>query len=200
MLTRALGLRSTHGVVAAVALLASAAGWVPHAFAQSVENGRLAFQSNRDHQPFCCQIATMNRDGSDVRPLLRNFEDSWDPAWSPDGSRIAFSSLRGHFDLFTAGADGRNIERVTKSQKARDSSPAWSPTTNELAFVSTIDGNFDIFRAGVDGTDVVNLTRSADANDCGCFEPFSVFAQPAFSPDGRRIAFTSDLADPGGNL
>jgi Tol biopolymer transport system component len=207
MFTLVLRLRFRAGVVAVVVLLALLAGPVSHALAQGVQNGRIAFQSNRDHQPFCCQIVTMNADGSDIRPLLRNFEDSWDPAWSPDGSRIAFASLRGHFDLFTAGADGRNVQRLTKSQKARDSSPAWSPMTNlaspmtnELAFVSTIDGNFDIFRIGADGTNVVNLTRSADANDCGCFDPFLVFAQPAFSPDGRLIAFSSDLADPGGNL
>ena len=186
--------------VSALVLLAALAVAARVASAQDVENGRIAFQSNRGPQPFCCRIVTMNADGSDIRPLLRNFEDSWDPAWSPDGSRIAFASLRGHFDLFTAGADGRNVRRLTKDQKTRDSSPAWSPTGGELAFVSTIDGNFDIFRMDADGTDVVNLTQSPDANDCGCFEPFFVFAQPAFSPDGGEIAFSSDLADPGGNL
>jgi len=180
----------------ALALPVVLGGVVPGASAQVVENGRIAFQSNRGPQPFCCRIVTMNADGSDIRRLLRNFEDSWDPAWSPDGSRIAFASLRGHFDLFTAGADGRNVQRLTKDQKTRDSSAAWSPTGDELAFVSTIDGSFDIFRMDADGTNVVNLTQSPDANDCGCFEPFFVFAQPAFSHDGGEIAFSSDLADP----
>jgi Tol biopolymer transport system component len=200
MLSLAPRKRSALVFLPALALLAVLGGPAPGASAQVVENGRIAFQSNRGPQPFCCRIVTMNADGSDIRPLLRNFEDSWDPAWSPDGSRIAFASLRGHFDLFTAGADGRNVQRLTKDQKTRDSSPAWSPTGDELAFVSTIDGNFDIFRMDADGTNVVNLTHSPDANDCGCFEPFFVFAQPAFSPDGGEIAFSSDLADPDGNL
>ena len=200
MLSLARRMRAALVLLPAVALLTAVGGPVPGVSAQVVENGRIAFQSDRGPQPFCCRIVTMNADGSDIRPLLRNFEDSWDPAWSPDGSRIAFASLRGHFDLFTAGADGRNVQRLTKDQKTRDSSPAWSPTRNELVFVSTIEGNFDIFRMNADGTNVVNLTQSPGANDCGCFEPFSVFAQPAFSPDGDKIAFTSDLADPGGNL
>jgi Tol biopolymer transport system component len=200
MLSLASGTRSLLVLLSGSALLAVLGGPVSDAAAQAVGNGRIAFQSNRGPQPFCCRIVTMNPDGSDIRPLLRNFEDSWDPAWSPDGSRIAFASLRGHFDLFTARADGSDVQRLTKDQKTRDSSPVWSPTGDELAFVSTIDGNFDIFRMDADGTNTVNLTQSPDANDCGCFAPFFVFAQPAFSPDGNQIAFSSDLADPGGNL
>jgi Tol biopolymer transport system component len=200
MLSLARRTRSVLRLVPGLALLVVLSGPVAGAAAQTVENGRIAFQSNRGSQPFCCRVVTMNPDGSDIRLLLRNFEDSWDPAWSPDGTRIAFSSLRGHFDLFTASAEGRDVQRLTKDQKTRDSSPAWSPRGDELAFVSTIDENFDIFRMDAHGSNVVNLTQSPDANDCGCFEPFFVFAQPAFSPDGRQIAFTSDLADPGGNL
>jgi Tol biopolymer transport system component len=200
MLSLAPRMRSVLVFLPAVAFLAVLSGPVLGAPAQTVENGRIAFQSNRGPHPFCCRIVTMNPNGSDIRPLLRNFEDSWDPAWSPDGSRIAFASMRGHFDLFTATTDGRNVQRLTKDQKTRDSAPAWSPAGDELAFVSTIDGNFDLFRMDADGTNVVNLTQSPDANDCGCFEPFFVFSQPAFSPDGSQIAFSSDLMDPGGNL
>src|SRR3954470_6589935 len=51
----------------------------------------------------------------------------------------------------------------------------------------------------VDGSGPVDVSDNL-ANDCACFEPFNVFAQPVWSPDKTRIAFTSDIAAPGRNL
>jgi Tol biopolymer transport system component len=183
-------------VVAVLAVLV--AGAAPAGAA----NGRIAFQSDRGHPPYCCRIQTMNPDGSDVQTPLRQFNNSWDPAWSPDGSRLAFASfVRGASqEIYTSDPDGSDVQRLTKTDiHSRDTSPAWSPGGGRIAFVSDRTGNFDVWLMNRDGSSPLNLTDSP-ANDCGCFEPFFVFAQPAFSPDGRKIAFTSDLADPGGNL
>jgi Tol biopolymer transport system component len=46
----------------------------------------------------------------------------------------------------------------------------------------------------------VRAITSSGANNCGCYDPFNTFSAPSISPDGTRIAFTSDVAAPGVNL
>jgi len=107
----------------------------------------------------------------------------WDesPAWSPDGSRIAFEKsiyeagdredILKAVDVWTAGADGRGRRNVTHDGSA--SSPAWSPDGRTLAFGR---GN-GIFVVRRDGSRKRHIARRADPG------------APAWSPDGRRIAF-----------
>ena len=128
------------------------------------------------------------------------------PALSPDGSRIAFSSnLEGTFDIYVIGVDGAGRRRVTtgggssiqpESVPIDDSEPAWSPDGSRIAFARGFDatGNgvfvqtcaewSDILVVNVDVSDPseVNLTNGEHGTD------------PAWSPDGRRIAFASSRA------
>ena len=166
-------------------------------------NGDIAFQSTRDLAD-CCRIYTMNEDGSDVQSPLFTLQWTYDPAWSPDGTQLAFTSIarRGNFEIYVmetqAGPPGPRLEMLTKA-KGRDTSPAWSPDGTKLAFISTRTGNYDVWRMTADGDSQVDISNSL-ANDCGCFDPFNINAQPAYSPDGTEILFTSDIADPGNNL
>jgi TolB protein len=126
------------------------------------------------------EIKVANVDGTADRALTSDDFTDDQPSWSPDGSRLAFTSVRdGNSDIYVMNADGSNVVRLTNDPNP-DDRPAWSPDGTRIAFVSTRAGNADIFVMNADGSGVTRLT-SSDSSD----------TDPAWSPDGRRMAFTS---------
>ena len=104
-----------------------------------------------------------------------------EPAWSPDGSRIAFRSDRdGNAEIYVMNADGMGVTRLT-TDPAPDYHPAWSPDGSRIAFVTERDGNAELYAMNADGTSPVRLTSHAAIDE-----------SPSWSPDGRTIAFRSD--------
>ncbi len=97
-----------------------------------------------------------------LRPLPRvsdSFND-W-PAWSPDGTQIAFSAVVGvHRDIFTMNADGTNLRQLTQTENVDEMGPTWSPDGTQIAFQSNLDGNWDIFTMNADGTGHRRLTTN----------------------------------------
>ena len=115
-----------------------------------------------------------------IRRLPNNGWGIWDPspAWSPDGTRIAFASYSDRSpEIYTFDSDGSDLERLTNNSDW-DVDPAWSPDGTRIAFVSTRDGNWEIYVMDADGSGVERLTNH------GAWDP-------AWSPDGARIAFGS---------
>ncbi len=147
------------------------------------KNGKIAFSSNRDGD-----FDVWTVDASGLYPLQLTNAPGFDgqPAYSPNGTKIAFQSSRdfpttqtgtGIFELYVMNADGTNPVRLT-SNSAADFEPVWSPEGQKLAFYSDRDGDFEIYVMNADGTNVVQLTSNADADN-----------QPEWSPNGKRIAF-----------
>jgi Tol biopolymer transport system component len=131
-------------------------------------------------------IYVVDVDGSNLSRLTT--ADGWDyqPAWSPDGSRIAYvHNTDGNDDIWMMNADGSNAVRLT-DDPAFDLEPAWSPDGTRIAFASNRAGNNEIYVMNADGSDRSRLTRE-DAFDGG----------PVWSPDGSQIAFASDRDGPG---
>ena len=116
--------------------------------------------------------------------LLTRSQLDWkdgSPAWSPDGSRLAFYSERdGNAEIYVMNADGSGVTRLTGTS-ADEGYPAWSPDGRTISFDSDRDGNFDVFAMNADGSNVRPLTRDK-ARDVSA----------TWSPDGKTIVFMSD--------
>ena len=126
-------------------------------------------------------IHVSNADGSDDRAVTADAFRDADPAWSPDGARLAFTTERdGNSEIYVVDADGTGAVRLT-NHPAADFHPAWSPDGTRIAFASMRYGAAEVLVMNADGSGVVRLT-SHDASD----------DEPAWSPDAQRIAFTSD--------
>ncbi len=102
------------------------------------------------------------------------------PAWSPDGTRFAFSSTHdGNQEVYTAKADGTDVVRLTQ-HPGIDTHPCWSPDGSTIAFATDRWGGLELAGVRPDGTGLTRLTESPGLDD-----------YPAYSPDGRSLAFVS---------
>ena len=129
----------------------------------------------------------MGADGTNVTPLTADSEaEDTFPAWSPDGSRIAFTSDRGpqgDEEIFVMNADGTGVLQLTANPGSVDDWwPSWSPDGTRIAFVSDREDDYEVFVMNADGKGVVNATDN-EAEDFN----------PSWARDGR-ILFTSDRA------
>jgi TolB protein len=141
-------------------------------------------------------LYTVDRAGRNLKGLVTDGIDL-SSDWSPDGRTIAFSRLAGADSpiegatLSLANADGSGARQLGATP-LRGVSPAWSPDGRQLAFVSFADGNGpsceaascppsgELYVVRADGTGLTRLTHSRADDE-----------HPTWSPDGRRIAFSS---------
>ncbi len=135
-------------------------------------------------------IYSMNLTGKKVlKQLTRgpNRAMNVEPAISPDGSKIAFSSDRsGRPMIYIMSKNGGKARRVTFAGKY-NASPSWSPDGKKLAFAGYDKGHFDIFTVNLDGTGLKRLTSARKSSG-----RFANNEDPSWSPDGRFIVFTSN--------
>jgi Tol biopolymer transport system component len=149
--------------------------------------GRLAVQRDGRAGASAIFLRSGRRLHALTGPLSVSAPADIQPAWSPDGRRVAFAralpaadgrSLAG-FDIYVARIRGR-VRRLTRDV-GNDIQPAWSPNGKSIAFTSDRAGNQDVYTVRPNGRGLRRLTGTA-AED----------SAPSWSPNGKRIAFTSD--------
>jgi TolB protein len=124
------------------------------------------------------EIYVMDAAGSNERRLTINMEQDGHPAWSPDGSRIAFAGARsGSANIYVMNADGTGQRQVTALSNW-NYQPAWSPDGSRIAFARAFSGADGVYIVNADGTG--SVTRLSP----------SFGEWPAWSPNGSRVAYS----------
>jgi TolB protein len=149
------------------------ASWSPDA--TKIVYGYVPGDSGEDEKG----IYVINWDGSGKRQLISG--QCWDPAWSPDGTKITFvMDQDGWQDIYVMNADGSGVAKLTDDIEP-DHNPRWSPDSRRIVFSSLRSRNYDIYIIDNDGKNFVQLTNTQDYDE----------VSPMWSPNGDLIVFTS---------
>jgi Tol biopolymer transport system component len=154
-------------------------------------NGKIAFSSTRDDpNPSGCgstcnwEIYAMNGDGSGVTRLTNNALQDGDPAWSQDGTKIAFT--RRDPGTFASTVWSMNADGSGQTSLGAGNQPSWSPDGSRITFVDSSPTccGVSIWVANADGSGRTNVYDHSDE-----------LGWPDWSPNGQRIAFYALVGD-----
>jgi TolB protein len=155
---------------------------------KGVARTRIAFASDRDatKERRSKELYIVDYDGFNPRRVTVNGSLNILPAWSPDGTSLAYVSYRqGSPVIYLAKIfEGKSVANLTGERgDSQAFAPAFSPDGKHLAFASNRGGNMDVWAASADGSGARRLTTAQGSDTAPCW-----------SPTGQEIAFTSNRA------
>lgn len=156
----------------------------------SPDGTKIVFTSNRANPGFISGIVdntefdiyVMDVNGSNITRLTTTPGLDTEPVFSPDGSKIAFTSARaGNLNIFVMNSDGSNLHQLTTSP-LEDIEPSWSPDGTKIAFARVqSDTEKDVFIMNADGSNQHQITFAPGQDH-----------DPTWSPDGQALVITSE--------
>ena len=144
----------------------------------SPDGRQIALTLSKDGNPEIYVISAS--DGSIIRRITNDKAIDTSPAWSPDGAQLAFVSDRnGGPQIFVVSAAGGAARQVSFNG-SYNTTPTWSPKAGKhiIAYTTRDGGTYDIVALDLDTKATTRITQNEGSNE-----------EPAFSPNGRAIAF-----------
>ena len=120
-------------------------------------------------------------DGENAQSALTSPEPIISPAWSPNGSQLAYVSFESRKPVVYAHEVATGKRRLLANFRGSNSAPAWSPDGRTLAVTLSLDGGSQLYAIDANGGEPRRLAQSS-----------SIDTEPAYAPDGRHIYFVSD--------
>lgn len=145
---------------------------------KGVFGSRIAY-INKIGKRYTLQVS--DADGYNAQNVVSSNEPIISPAWSPDGTKMAYVSFEKKKPIVYVQSLTTGERKVIANYKGNNSAPAWSPDGSRLAVVLTYGANSQIYTVDADGSDLRQVTKST-----------AIDTEPAFSPDGKSIYFSSD--------
>ena len=127
------------------------------------------------------QLQVSDADGFGAQTVLTSNEPLLSPAWSPDGTQLAYVSFESKRSTVVVQNLATGVRRTVANFRGNNSAPAWSADGKSIAVALSKDNISQLYLVSAAGGDATRITNSS-----------GIDTEPSFSPDGKWIAFLSD--------